>query len=1253
MPIGMNFEFIKDYSPAWVFTDAFLESRSWQSQAYDTVTRIATQDNTPVAVDQLGWPTQLATGTNAQGHPTQQYLTTDIFNGLSGGYAGGQYYAQWDGGGDGNLVWGGDAVVTKQDINAGGHHYALLNVTPGNAGIRLTITGMQSQITNIHVWMPDYNGQSFVGQVWQPGASFSPFHPLFLQRLSGFTTLRPIHWELGVSSQEVSWSDRRPYNYARQGSFAYDSLTRSCAPEYLIELVNELHTDIWFCMPPMTVDFTRPPAVADDYLTNFATLARNTLNPNLKIYVEWSDEAWNPTAGYLAHTYILQQMTQPQNAGLDFYQMWAKDAGHVFDVWESVFAGQTNRLVRVAAGQAGNTYVTTQLVQDLHGNFDAIAIAPYMDMLQSQLNNFGPNTTVDDVFTQLYNTCLPNALMEVDSHAALAMQYSTSLGRHIPLIAYEGGASLLPQNSSYAQAFYQAGLDPRMYDLYYQYLRALPAHGLELFLNFCYTGGPYQQLGIGDFGALHAMDQPLSAAPKFRALEDAVSGLVFQPDVSITAVNPTALESGPVPGTFRISRTGDTSPALTISYQLSGSDSLTDYTGLPATIVLPAGQVSIDIPITPISENLIEGDRTVSLTLLAGTGFTVNASAASATITIVDKDNRVYYNLPIQNPSFETGNLSGWSLTPATNNFTAVGGITDPAAPPSAHDGHFFVWGAGTNGSQGNGATPAGVAQRIDLSSQAAGIDGGMATLTYTGWGAGNGSGAQNAYLELQFYDGSANAIGSSLDSNRAIAAGVWTQLQLTATVPVGARLVELRALTQRPTGFFSNRAGFDDLSGQLTYINSSTVSIQATTPSALEATLQPAMLTVTRASANLTNSLLVSYTVGGTGRAGISYQPLPGTVIIPAGSPSVTISITPINDQATLGNETVTVTLARGTVYQLGSATTAQATIVDALDSANSSTTGTGAALPVPEHLLVIGQDTRGPAEVIAYDAVTLAPKLAFYPFGGLPGGVRVAVGAVTARAVADIITGTGPGPAAEVRVFDGLSQTLRYDFYPYGSFNGGVFVAVGDVNGDGYADVIVGPDAGTAPLVRVYDGRTGSLLRNFYAFAEAFSGGVRVAAGDVNGDGFADIITGTGPGVAAEVKVYSGADGIPLRDFYVYDSSFRGGIYVAAGDINGDHHADILTGPGAGMGSELTVFDGNTATKLLDFYAGVGGASGVRVGVVTVQATGESELVVGAGLGAGTEVQMIDHLSLQLIDDFFAFATPSAQSGAFIAGG
>jgi hypothetical protein len=68
---------------------------------------------------------------------------------------------------------------------------------------------------------------------------------------------------------------------------------------------------------------------------------------------------------------------------------------------------------------------------------------------------------------------------------------------------------------------------------------------------------------------------------------------------------------------------------------------------------------------------------------------------------------------------------------------------------------------------------------------------------------------------------------------------------------------------------------------------------------------------------------------------------------------------------------------------------------------------------------------------------------------------------------------------------------------------------------------------------------------------------------------------------------------------------------------------------------------------------YAGINGASGVRVGVLIVKATGQSDLVAGCGFGSGSEVQVIDNLSLQPIDDFFAFCSPPFQTGVFVAGG
>jgi hypothetical protein len=106
------------------------------------------------------------------------------------------------------------------------------------------------------------------------------------------------------------------------------------------------------------------------------------------------------------------------------------------------------------------------------------------------------------------------------------------------------------------------------------------------------------------------------------------------------------------------------------------------------------------------------------------------------------------------------------------------------------------------------------------------------------------------------------------------------------------------------------------------------------------------------------------------------------------------------------------------------------------------------------------------------------------------------------------------------------------------------GVYVAGGDVDNDGIADIIVGRGSGN-PQVRVFSGRTGETIRDFVV-EDLGNAGVRVASIDVNADGFSDIIVGSGPGVAPAVKVIEGAGGTVLN-FMAYDASFTGGVFVA----------------------------------------------------------------------------------------------------------
>src|SRR5439155_13300663 len=117
----------------------------------------------------------------------------------------------------------------------------------------------------------------------------------------------------------------------------------------------------------------------------------------------------------------------------------------------------------------------------------------------------------------------------------------------------------------------------------------------------------------------------------------------------------------------------------------------------------------------------------------------------------------------------------------------------------------------------------------------------------------------------------------------------------------------------------------------------------------------------------------------------------------------------------------------------------------------------------------------------------------------------------------------------------------------------------------------LVTGAGAGGGPHVEVFDGMTGALVRSFFAYDTAFRGGVTVAAADVNGDGTDDIITGAGPGGGPHVKVFDGASGALLASFFAYDAAFRGGVFVAGGDVDGDGRADIITGAGKGGGPHV----------------------------------------------------------------------------------
>jgi len=293
--------------------------------------------------------------------------------------------------------------------------------------------------------------------------------------------------------------------------------------------------------------------------------------------------------------------------------------------------------------------------------------------------------------------------------------------------------------------------------------------------------------------------------------------------------------------------------------------------------------------------------------------------------------------------------------------------------------------------------------------------------------------------------------------------------------------------------------------------------------------------------------------------------------------------------------------------------------------------------------------------------------------PFGaGFTGGVRTATGDFNNDGVADLVAGTGPGRSTQVKIFDGKTQAELFTVDPFeAAFQGGVYVAAGDINGDGLAELAITPDEGGGPRVRVFNGNGFTQIADFFGIDDPnFRGGARASIGDLNADGKGDLLVAAGFGGGPRVAAFNGSllssTGGPklFDDFFAFEQALRNGIFVAAGDVNGDGFADIVAGGGPGGGPRVYVLNGKSlvqnGTTVLDpianFFAGdVTNRGGIRVAVKHLDGDATADILTGSGTGAGSRVTAYLGKNTSLaagtpptVLDFDAFA--GSKAGVFV---
>lgn len=250
---------------------------------------------------------------------------------------------------------------------------------------------------------------------------------------------------------------------------------------------------------------------------------------------------------------------------------------------------------------------------------------------------------------------------------------------------------------------------------------------------------------------------------------------------------------------------------------------------------------------------------------------------------------------------------------------------------------------------------------------------------------------------------------------------------------------------------------------------------------------------------------------------------------------------------------------------------------------------------------LFVTGPDAGMPSIVRVRRADSSTP-VTFDAYPGFTGGVRVAVCRSPDGGPPKIVTGPGPGGGPDVRVFT-LQGQLLGNFNAYGAFGGGVYVGCADVDGQPGDEIITGAGPGGGPDVGVWR-LGGGKIDGFYAFDSSFTGGVRVAGGQVFGDPREEVVAAAGPGGNPDVRVVTDV-GTAVRRiapggaFHAFEASFRGGVYVAV--AAGVPTGAIVTGAGDSGGSRVVARRLGEANPILDnivFAGPMGGGARVAWG-------------------------------------------------------
>ena len=482
--LGINLAGIVDWSTEFPFVDLFKQSRAWFVEGKEPAS--LDLKNSGLQIDAEGWVSQLPLG----------MVASTIISSLDNGhFPSGDYVILYEG--------EGEIQIPHHSVQSAKTGRIVINVNGQKGAFRLDIikTNPQNYLKNIRV----------IPKQLEATYQKNPWNPDFLSRWQGVACIRFMDFMATNNSPQVNWNDRPQPKDASYGS-------KGVPLELMIDLANRLNTEPWFGLPHQA---------NDDYIKQFASTVKASLNPHLRAWVEYSNEVWN--GGFEQNAYAAKQGLRLKLAP----QAWeaackytAYRSVQIFNIWQQVFGldkvDKHTHFVRVLAAQAAYSGVAEQVLsfEQAAKQSDVLAIAPYINFSVSPNADDGitdkivANWSLDKLFDHLSKVIMPMTVQWIQSNKKVADQYG------LKLVAYEAGQHLVgvagaENNDQLTQLFLKANADARMGELYTQYLNAWANNGGDLLCHYNSVGTWSKW---GSWGLLqYYNDKP---TPKFKAVID-------------------------------------------------------------------------------------------------------------------------------------------------------------------------------------------------------------------------------------------------------------------------------------------------------------------------------------------------------------------------------------------------------------------------------------------------------------------------------------------------------------------------------------------------------------------------------------------------------------------------------------------------------------------------------------------------------------------------------------------------------------